>query len=340
MLDVISICWCGTDRTNAAPHPAYIVCTNCGTARLRDASFWSPGKLFGDRGIYGKHYWYQHQEDDLRFPNIDQRAIDDLPQRCLHWVDLFLGYVLPGCSVLEVGCGHGGFLKLLCMAGYEAHGLEVNEEIVQMGRARFGCDVRCGQLSEDLMRELGIDVVAMFDVLEHLPDPISVMRAAASGGRRDLVCFIQTPCMRDDRSPDWLMFQPPEHLYLYTEQSITRLLTTAGFAHVRFEPALFGGDMQVIASQSPLRGITLYEREQALLATPDGRVVHAMLKMSEESERLRVRNQQLSVEATILRNQQWSSRFRRLVRGEIGWRRALISATRIFAGATTTDDQT
>src|ERR1039457_1227758 len=81
--------------------------------------------------------------------------------------------------VLDVGCGTGSMSKLLVdLRGVQLVGIEPDLDRVQKARAR-GLDVRQGILDEATAKDLGrFDAVIFADVLEHLPDPWSVLQLA------------------------------------------------------------------------------------------------------------------------------------------------------------------
>src|SRR5262249_22904476 len=54
-------------------------------------------------------------------------------------------------------------------------------------------------------------------------------------------------------APDWSMFQPDEHIHLFTEGSIRQLLERAGFKALDVRPSLFPYDMWVVASRGKVR---------------------------------------------------------------------------------------
>ena len=100
-----------------------------------------------------------------------------------------LSSLIPqGSRVLDIGCGTGSVsIQLIGNRGLSLIGVEPDEERAQRARER-GVTVRAARLSPELIAELGsFDVVLFADVLEHLPDPHSLLSLATSalrpGGR-------------------------------------------------------------------------------------------------------------------------------------------------------------
>jgi len=92
-----------------------------------------------------------------------------------------LGCVVPpgeGRLVIDVGCGTGG--NVASVAGdYEAVGIDTSERGIELARRRFpGVEFRCGVAPADL-GDLAdrASVVLLMDVLEHVEDDVSLLRA-------------------------------------------------------------------------------------------------------------------------------------------------------------------
>jgi SAM-dependent methyltransferase len=195
--------------------------------------------------FYGRAYWLEYQRG-REMPDIFARARADLSERCVFWLRKILDVVRPPGRSLELGCGHGGFVRLMQELGFDAMGTELSPWIVEFACRRFGVPVLRGTL-EQLDLDPGFRCIAALDVLEHLDDPPGTLRRCAGLLDAGGVLVLQTPCYRGE-GPDWAMFQPDEHVHLFTEDSIRALLARAGFRAVGVSPALFPYDMWVTAA--------------------------------------------------------------------------------------------
>lgn len=82
--------------------------------------------------------------------------------------------------VLDVGCGAGSFLDMAREAGCQTYGLEFNQSAVLKARSK-GHWIS-GELLENLPPEFcpqGFDLITLFQVLEHVADPIGIINNAA-----------------------------------------------------------------------------------------------------------------------------------------------------------------
>lgn len=84
-------------------------------------------------------------------------------------------------NVLDVGCGAGDFLDLARTAGLRTFGLELNPTAAGKARAK-GHEI-FNQLLHELPADAcpgGFDLITLFQVLEHVPDPIGIINQASA----------------------------------------------------------------------------------------------------------------------------------------------------------------
>jgi 2-polyprenyl-3-methyl-5-hydroxy-6-metoxy-1,4-benzoquinol methylase len=267
---------------------------------------WADDKFFSvqkdEDDFYGKSYWFDHQQKDLGFGDIMTRARADIPERVLHWLNTLLKYKLPPGNTLELGCSHGAFVSVLESAGFKASGLELSPWVVDFAQQTFQIAMYQGRLEDQKIEPGSLDAIVLMDVLEHLPDPIATMSTAVRLLKSDGILLIQTPCypegrsfesMQEENDPFLMQFKPPEHVYLYSQASVRQFLNRCNLPYVQFEPAFFGMyDMFVVASPSPFTENAQESIHQALLSTPDGRLVLALLDKDAECKNLNIRLQE------------------------------------------------
>ncbi len=253
-------CWCGGELgKEIGPH--YRCCNECGAAVL--AVLPAPEHFEvsdDDRDFYGRSYWTDYSRA-RNLPDIGERVRPDLSERCLFWLERLLEVTRPPGRALEIGCGHGGFVRFMQELGFDAVGTELSGWVAEFAKRTFDVPVLRGRL-ETLDLEPGFKCIAAFDVLEHLNDPLETARRCGDLLALDGVLLLQTPWYRGE-GPDWSMFQQDEHIHLFTEESIRLLLARAGFREVVVRPSLFPYDMWVVASRGCLHMRTTDEIEAA-----------------------------------------------------------------------------
>jgi len=286
-------CWCGA--SGFVPFgPEYGECRTCGTlVYLKDTP---PEQLLvrdDETDFYGKKYWLERQQAAFGFPDIHARSRNDLPERNLHWLRALLKYQPPPAKVLEVGCAHGSFVALMRQAGYQAEGLELSPWVVAFGQETFGIPVHVGPVESLDMPAASLDAIVLMDVLEHLPDPSATMRRCLQLLKPAGLLLVQTPCFREEvsyaalvesKDPFLGMLIPEEHIYLFSQRSVTELFRRIGAGHIAFEPAIFAQyDMFLAVSREPLEARASEKVESALMAAPGGRIALALLDLREST---------------------------------------------------------
>lgn len=299
MSDSLTIsCWCG-NADLADFGPEFLHCARCQTlvSRQRGKPAGEVTKVGADEaGLYGKSYWFEHQEQDVGLPDITSRARTDLPERCVHWLRTLLEFKLPPSRVLELGSAHGGFVAMLRTAGYDASGLELSPYIVDFARTTFGVPMHLGPVEEQPIAIGSLDAVVMMDVLEHLPDPIATMEHVASLLKPDGVLIAQTPRYPEGRgfaamteAGDYFLNhmrgKAPEHLLLFSQSSGEALMKRIGLPHVTFERPIFHQyDMYFVATREPMTRHAAEQQSAALQATAGGRLTQALLDATAERD--------------------------------------------------------
>ena len=80
--------------------------------------------------------------------------------------------------VLDIGCASGHFLEAARQAGWSITGVEPSEVLFARARETLGDDAElaCSTLEHSSLEAESFDAVTLWDVLEHVPDPLGFMR--------------------------------------------------------------------------------------------------------------------------------------------------------------------
>jgi SAM-dependent methyltransferase len=138
--------------------------------------------------------------------------------------------------LLEVGCAYGYFLEE-ARPYYEVHGVELADAAVADCHRRGLGSVRQGQVTPELLDEIGaLDVAVMLDVIEHLPDPFAVLRLLAERLQPGGLVLITTGDFASLAArlsgALWRLMTPPQHLWFFTPAAIRRAASTIGLRAV------------------------------------------------------------------------------------------------------------
>jgi SAM-dependent methyltransferase len=133
-------------------------------------------------------------------------------------------------SLLDVGAATGRFVQLAGASGWKASGVEMSEWATEIASSRNGVDVKLGTLPHPDLRNESFDAVTMWDVIEHLAHPLSVLRAARSILRPGGFVAVSTGSVPhgDARAASgW--YYPPWHLFYFSPETMSAMLERAGF---------------------------------------------------------------------------------------------------------------
>lgn len=136
--------------------------------------------------------------------NADQTEIDKFSALAHRWWDpssefkplhainpLRLGWIqehvsIAGKKVLDVGCGGGILAESMAVAGAQAKGIDLSEKalkVADLHSLETGVKVEYEYISAESLaqKEAGqYDVVTCMEMLEHVPDPLSIIKSCAA----------------------------------------------------------------------------------------------------------------------------------------------------------------
>lgn len=130
--------------------------------------------------------------------------------------------------VLDVGCGYGFFLKSLQGRVETRHGIEISPEPARYAREVFGLDVSEAPI-EEFTPDAPYDCLVMCDVLEHLEQPLDVVRRCRDMLAADGLFFVQVPNLVGFRLPPGHGWGLPHHIWQFSPPCLARLLEQGGF---------------------------------------------------------------------------------------------------------------
>lgn len=220
-----------------------------------------------------------------------------MPVRSLPWdFSQFKTHVPKGGRVLDVGCGGGSFVAMARRDGYDAEGIDFNPQLVESAAA-VGLPVTAVDIEgiEAHLRGRRYDAFTMWQVLEHLEDPVGTLRTLRALSAPETILIVAVPSDRfylTARSRRPITDYPPHHLTRWTPEALRMAAGKAGW-HLRshrYEPVALG-DMgkrlvkSMIINRNPLaemRGFVSRRRfsDRAFLPDYDKRLNNVGVKIA------------------------------------------------------------
>jgi|SRR5215467_2451568 len=135
-------------------------------------------------------------------------------------------------QLFEIGCAYGFFLEVARDSFSSVEGIDISRDAVDFAARNLGLTVHAG----DFLEYKGgntMDVVCLWDTVEHLQHPDLYIRKAAGQMKPGGVLALTTgdigSLVARIRGPRWRQIHPPTHLHYFSKRSLTRLLHQEGF---------------------------------------------------------------------------------------------------------------
>ena len=175
-----------------------------------------------------------------------------------------------GTSLLDVGCAQGFFLFNASKAGYIAKGIEISQDAAEYAIKEFGLDVEAKPFEELQFPEDHFDVVTLWQVLEHVPYPLTILKEVHRILRPGGLLVVSTPNIEGIpakilRKRWWDIKRL--HINQFTTKTLTDILRNAGFRNI--SSVSYRGFVSLsILFTMVLKYLDVYERLKALF-NPD-----------------------------------------------------------------------
>jgi 2-polyprenyl-3-methyl-5-hydroxy-6-metoxy-1,4-benzoquinol methylase len=144
---------------------------------------------------------------------------------------MFIGDATPG-KLLEVGCGSGRFLNRMRRAGWQVQGTDFDPAVAARVQEKYGLRVDVGNLAALRYAAGAYDVVAMSQVIEHVHEPLALLkecrRVLRPGGRIVLSTPNALSLAHRRYGRCWRGLEPPRHLHIFTPGALAECLRASG----------------------------------------------------------------------------------------------------------------
>ena len=135
------------------------------------------------------------------------------------------------CNVLDLGCGFGYYLNYLKSKKISSKGIEPAKNIANFCKNELKINVVSSKLDEEI--DNSYDLITLFDVIEHLKNPVEYFKKINQKLKKNGYCVIYTPNIRSLSyalmGSDQNTMLPFEHICFFDENSINYLAKKTKF---------------------------------------------------------------------------------------------------------------
>jgi 2-polyprenyl-3-methyl-5-hydroxy-6-metoxy-1,4-benzoquinol methylase len=225
-------------------------CTVCGCVHVAQ----DPAAIDFD-ALYGEAY-YTGGSEAVFADYVGQEAARRAQARRKLWTLRHLPPRVPRSGrLLDVGCAAGFFLAE-ARAHYEVQGVELSAWSSAYARDRLGVPVITGTLQQAALGADRFDVVTLWDVIEHVPDPVPLLteacRVLRPGGRLVLTTGDWGSRYAQRKGADWHLMTPPWHLTMFSRDTLANAAARAGLRVVAWRSEGVAGDGRVWRNKAAL----------------------------------------------------------------------------------------
>jgi 2-polyprenyl-3-methyl-5-hydroxy-6-metoxy-1,4-benzoquinol methylase len=159
----------------------------------------------------------------------------------------------PQGQLLDIGCGSGILLKGLQNLEWNVQGVDFDADAVRNARSK-GLKVHLGHLAEQKFPDNSFDAVTMSHLIEHVSDPVALLRECKRILKPAGQLVIVTPNANSWGhrlyGANWRGLEPPRHIHIFTSRSLKNVLREAGFEQVFLSTTVRAANFYFIASHS------------------------------------------------------------------------------------------
>lgn len=185
--------------------------------------FYSKGYFTGSQ----KHAAYENYKEDKPFIKKNMQV----------FLDKIKKYKKNG-KLLDVGCALGFLIEMANDQGYDAYGFDPSKYAIDEAKKLIGNRVKLGSIQSVRYPKNSFDIITLFDVFEHLKDPMKDTKKLRSLLKKNGIIVIATG---DTGSlyarvfkRKWTFYNPPQHIYHFNKKNLTTVLTESGFTPLQW----------------------------------------------------------------------------------------------------------
>jgi ubiquinone/menaquinone biosynthesis C-methylase UbiE len=128
-----------------------------------------------------------------------------------------------GQQLLDLGCGTGGYSKVLAEQGHSVQAFDINPEYVKIAQ-ELGVDAKQYDGFTIPLPDNAVDTVFMIEVLEHIENPERILPELHRVARRNVIITVPNNTQKFDAPIAWNHMLEVDHKNFFTVDSLKQLL--------------------------------------------------------------------------------------------------------------------
>ena len=175
-----------------------------------------------------------------------------------------INFFNPGKGrLLDFGSGKGKFGSLALKDGWQVKCVETSINRAMYASAIYGLEVSTHFYSSGRIFNASFDVLTLFHVIEHLPDPVGLLRELIKGNlEKNALIIIEVPNFNSLQSKlarhKWIHLDVPRHLSHFTTESLEFIVKESGLLLVK--KSFFSWHLGILGMLDSLMKLFGYKR--------------------------------------------------------------------------------
>ena len=199
-----------------------IYCNNCGFM------CYTPRPTENDLTI--KYNYLSGKEKIGALNHPTSRGLQLIDKRAMHIFNLSKEFNVSGTlSVLDYGGGDGRLLKYFLRNQHDCYIVDYNDKPIDGVH-------RLGSVLSDIPKNLRFDLIICSHVLEHVDDPISILKGLHSFLKDDGIVYVEVPVEIWKGIP--IRYDPVTHINFFTVKSLKAAMLLSSFSIKKIKYAI------------------------------------------------------------------------------------------------------
>lgn len=137
-------------------------------------------------------------------------------------------------KILDIGCGEGSFLRKFPTSSWQISGVEINKSLAKFAKTHTkNATIITKPIESTRLPKKNFDIITLWHVLEHLQNPVTVLRSLRKIISPNGYIVIEVPhgnsIYKSLFQKYWQLLLLPRHLFFWTKKSLKYALNDAGF---------------------------------------------------------------------------------------------------------------